>query len=72
MNLVESWFREITDGAIRREAFPAVPDLITAIGAYLGAHNDDPWPFEWVASAESILETVRRGRLALEAITNHE
>jgi transposase len=70
LNLVERWFREITDKAIRRGVFPSVPDLITAIETYLKAHNDDPKPFVWVASAESILEKVRRGRVALEAITN--
>ena len=70
LNLVERWFREITDKAIRRGVFPSVPDLIRAIESYLNAHNDDPKPFVWVASAESILEKVSRGRVALEAITN--
>jgi hypothetical protein len=36
----------------------------------LKAHNDDPKLFVWSASAENILEKVRRGRVALEAITN--
>ena len=63
LNLVERWFREITDKAIRRGVFPSVPDLISAIENYLNAHNDDPKPFVWVASAESILEKVSRGRV---------
>jgi transposase len=70
LNLVERWFREITDKAIRRGVFPSVPDLITAIETYLKASHDDPKPFVWVASAESILEKVRRGRVTLEAIAN--
>lgn len=70
LNLVERWFREITDKAIRRGVFPSVPDLIAAIETYLKASNDNPKPFVWVATAESILEKVRRGRVALEAITN--
>src|SRR5487761_14507 len=70
LNLVERWFREITDKAIRRGVFGSVPDLIAAIEAYLKASNDSPKPFVWVASAESILEKVSRGRVALEAITN--
>lgn len=70
LNLVERWFREITDKAIRRGVFPSVPELITTIETYLKVHNDDPKPFAWVASAESILEKVRRGRVALDAITN--
>ncbi|MGO9225669.1 MAG: IS630 family transposase, partial [Mycobacterium sp.] len=44
------------------------PDLITAIEEYLDAHNDDPKPFVWTATAESILEKVRRGRVALEQV----
>jgi transposase len=68
LNLVERWFREITDKAIRRGVFASVPDLIAAIEAYLNANNADPEPFVWTASAEAILEKVRRGRLALQAI----
>jgi transposase len=70
LNLVERWFREITDKAIRRGVFPSVPDLVAAIETYLKANNDNPKPFVWVATADSILAKVRRGRVALEAITN--
>ncbi len=70
LNLVERWFREITDKAIRRGVFPSVPDLVSAIENHLNAGNDDPKPFVWVASAESILEKVSRGRVALETITH--
>ena len=45
-----------------------MPELITAIEAYLEASNADPRPFEWTASAEAILEKVRHGRVALETI----
>ena len=65
LNLVERWFRELTQKAIRRGVFRSVPDLIAAIYAYLDAHNADPKPFVWTASAEDILEKVRRGRVAL-------
>ena len=70
LNLVERWFRNLTDKAIRRGVFPSVPDLITAIEAYLKAHNDDPKPFIWTATAEEILAKVRRGRVALAAIAS--
>jgi DDE superfamily endonuclease len=69
LNLVERWFREITDKAIRRGVFGSVPDLIAAIEAYLNANNANPEPFVWTASADAILEKVRRGRVALQAIT---
>jgi hypothetical protein len=65
---VERWFRNLTDKAIRRGVFHSVPDLITAIEAYLEANNDDPKPFVWTATAEEILEKVRRGRVTLERI----
>ena len=45
-----------------------MPDLISAIEAYLEANNDDPKPFVWTATAEEILEKVRRGRVTLERI----
>ncbi len=66
LNLVERWFRDLTDKAIRRGVFTSVPDLIAAIEEYLAAHNDDPKPFVWTAEADAILEKVRRGRVALE------
>jgi transposase len=70
LNLVEQFFGRLTDKAIRRGVFHSVPDLIAAIQAYLDASNADPQPFVWTATAEAILEKVRRGRVALEAITN--
>ena len=69
LNLVERWFREITDKAIRRGVFASVPELIAAIEAYLQASNDNPKPFVWTATAEQILAKVERGRVALEQIT---
>jgi transposase len=69
LNLIERWFRELTDKAIRRGSFASVPDLIAAIEAYLAAHNEDPKPFVWTATAEAILEKVRRGRAALAQTT---
>jgi transposase len=70
LNLVERWFRELTDKAIRRGVFPSVPSLIAAIEDYLRANNADPKPFVWTATTEEILEKVRRGRAALDAITD--
>ena len=66
LNLVERWFRELTDKAIRRGVFHSVPDLIEAIEAFLAAHNQDPKPFVWTASIDSILEKVGRCKAVLE------
>jgi transposase len=70
VNLVEIFFSKLTDKAIRRGVFTSVGDLIKAIDAYLAATNQDPQPFVWTATTELILEKVRRGRVALDAITN--
>jgi transposase len=69
LNLVERWFRELTDKALRRGVFHSVPDLIAAIEQYLQAHNDDPKPFIWTATADQILAKVARGRVALKAVS---
>jgi DDE superfamily endonuclease/Homeodomain-like domain len=69
LNLVERWFRNLTDKALRRGVFGSVPDLIVAINAYLDAHNNDPKPFVWTATADEILDKVRRGRVTLTTIT---
>ena len=66
LNLVERWFREQTDKALRRGSFNSVPNLTAAIEDYLAAHNNDAKPFKWTATADSILEKVRRGRVALQ------
>jgi transposase len=70
LNLVERFFGKLTDKAIRRGIFKSVPDLIEAIEDYLKTTNDNPTPFIWTATAESILEKVRRGRVALDATSN--
>jgi transposase len=66
LNLVERWFRELTDKKIRRGSFTSVADLITAIENYIAHHNDDPKPYRWTKTADEIIEKVRRGRVALQ------
>ena len=68
LNLVERWFRELTEKAIRREAFFSVPDLVEAIEAFLGAWNEHPRPFVWTAQLEDILKKIERARAKLESI----
>ncbi len=70
LNMVEIFFSQLADKAIRRGIFHSVPDLIDAIETYLTAHNDNPEPFKWTASTDKILEKVRRGRVALDTITS--
>lgn len=68
LNLVERWFREITDKRIRRGVFHSVPDLIAAIMEYIEHHNDNPETFAWTAKAEVILEKIARARAVLDNV----
>ena len=55
----------MTKKNIRRGSFPSVPDLIASIEDYLRVTNNQPKPLVWTATADSILEKVRRGRVTL-------
>ena len=70
LNLVERWFREITDKRIRRGSFRNVEELTQAIMDYLAAHNSNPESFTWTAKAQDILEKVRRARAVLDKISS--
>jgi transposase len=70
LNMIERWFREITDKRIRRSAFTSVPQLIAAIMAYIDQHNQHPTAFVWTAQVENILEKIRRARTVLDKIAS--
>jgi DDE superfamily endonuclease/Winged helix-turn helix len=62
LNQVERWFGFITQKMIRRGTFHSVVELERAIYAWLATWNDAPKPFVWHATADVILEKVRRGK----------
>ena len=66
LNMVERFFRDLTQQRIRRGVFRDVEELITAIGDYIDKHNGSPKPFVWTAKAADILEKVKRARAALD------
>lgn len=68
LNLVERWFRELTDKRIRRGSFRSVPELIAAIIQYLDNHNQNPRVFVWTASVERILTKVAKCKEVLDAL----
>jgi transposase len=68
LNMVERWFRELTEQAIRRGVFVSVPDLVAAIQNYLATWNDSPRPFIWTTTVQEIMEKIDRARKKLEAI----
>ena len=68
LNLVERWFGALDDKAIRRGVLGSVEDLQVAIEAFLTTWNQDPKPFVWTATVESITEKLSRCRRTLEKI----
>jgi transposase len=68
LNLVERWFEELSEKAIRRGSFVSVPDLQQAIERFLEAWNQKPKPFIWTAKVEDIIKKIERARAKLEAI----
>jgi transposase len=65
LNMVERFFRDLTENRLRRGVFRSVEELITAIGEYIDHHNENPKPFIWTAKAADILEKVKRARATL-------
>lgn len=68
LNLVERWFGELTSKRIRRGSFFSVEDLEKAIEEFLSAWNENPKPFVWTATVDSIQEKLSRCRQTLEQI----
>jgi transposase len=68
LNMVERFFRDLTDKAIKRGSFYNVNDLIGAITEYINKYNQNPKPFIWTASAKDILAKVKRARSALNKL----
>ncbi len=64
LNMVERFFRDISESRIRRDSFASVPDLERAIKQYIEHHNEAPKPFIWTARADDILAKVTRAKAA--------
>ena len=60
LNQVERWFGLITDRMIRRGTFRSVAELERAIYQWLANWNNEPIAFVWTATADVILDKVRR------------
>jgi transposase len=66
LNLVERWFAELSQKAVRRGTFQSVEDLEQAIEGFMRRWNANPSPFIWTATVETILEKLERCRRRLE------
>jgi transposase len=64
LNLVERFFRQITDEVVREGSFGSVKELVTAINVHLAYHNLRPKPYRWKAEGALILEKIHRARQA--------
>lgn len=60
INQVEMWFNIITQKAIRRGTFTSVKDLRKKIERFVENYNKDCKPFDWTATAESILVKIEK------------
>jgi transposase len=65
LNMVERFFRDLTEKQLRRGVFRNVEELLESIGEYIDNHNRQPKPFIWTAKASDILEKVKRARATL-------
>ena len=68
LNMVERFFRDLSQNAIERGVFPNVPELINTIQNYVENHNRDPKPFIWTARASDILAKVVKARARLNKL----
>jgi transposase len=68
LNLVEGWFKELTERRLKRGTFSSVGALVDAIEMWAEHWNDNPRPFVWYKTAAEIIDKVRRGRAALHQV----
>lgn len=66
LNLVERFFRDLTEDVVRAGSFGSVPDLVARINQYLAARNLNPKRYVWKAKGAEILAKIQRARQALE------
>lgn len=64
-NLIERWFKELTDKKLTRSSFNSVDHLIDTIDEWADNWNTNPKPYVWTKPAAEILAKIRRARQAL-------
>ena len=70
LNMVERFFRDITDKRLRRGMFTSVAELTAAIDEYITHHNTNPRSFIWTKTARDILQKVIRTNSHLSSKQN--
>lgn len=69
MNLVERFFRDLTDEVIREGSFKHVRELAGAIETCLAERDLHPKRYVWKAEGKAILEKISRARRAVQEST---
>ena len=65
LNLVERFFRDLSQDVVLPGSFASVPELVEAIWSYLKERNLKPKRYEWRACGKTILEKLGRARKIL-------
>ena len=65
LNLVERFFRDLTEDSIRDGSFTSVKELTQNIEAYLAERDLHPKRYVWKAGGHAILEKIQRARTVL-------
>jgi transposase len=68
LNLVESWFAQLTNRQLKKGTFSSVTQLQEEINRWAKHWNENPTPFVWKKTADEIIAKVSRGRSALASI----
>lgn len=68
MNLVERFFRDLTEDVVRDGSFESVRDLVLSINAYLTDRNLSPRRYVWKKEGAEILAKISRARAAAAAL----
>ncbi len=70
LNMIERFFRDLSEERLRRGVFTSVSELIEAVDQYIAIHNQKPKPFIWTAKAKDILAKVVRANRRLSSKQN--
>lgn len=64
LNLVERFFRDLTEDVVREGSFGSVPELVRAMETYLAERNLAPKRYVWKKKGAEILAKIARARAA--------
>jgi transposase len=68
MNMVERFFRDLSEDVVRNGSFESVKELSSAILSYLAERNLNPKAYQWKAQGAEILAKIQRAREKLASI----